>query len=410
MSFVSILVGDMYELRDETGLVIHTYPAIASVEVESSDKPVASVALEPANKQHKVFNFAALNRVVPQTAAPKTTNPLLLAALPSSGSVLYTFGTSSHGHMRMNSINYPEDAKKRCRTPGEGRSFEIRKVPIATTHATSKLLLSVATTASSDITIWQDFQEFLRLNNGFEDPDLFLLLFCVDMVIQGIKPSSAKTYLAAILRSAKRSELPIHGPHTSDATRILNYLDSEEEAEHARDISLAEAESIIKSMSGPSQATVWFMVLCGARVKDLSRLKRHQIRLQADGRIAINFNYTKNHKTNLERYTVIVPVDLEMPASVVTVLQKRPEEYLFTLTVDAVNAAIHAAQGPMVPVEGERQRVTSYSFRRRFVQEVIAQNTNELGFTNWIESAKLTAHKSINVLRNRYTKVFQNTL
>ena len=271
-------------------------------------------------------------------------------------------------------------------------------------------MLSVATTATTDATIHQDFEEFLRLNHGQEDRDLFLLLFIVDMVIQRIKPSSAKTYLAAILRAAKRTDQPIHGPHVSDATRILNYLDSEEESQHARDISLAEADAILKNMSGVTQATVWFMILCGARVKDLARLKRHQIRLLADGRIAINFHYTKNHRTNLERYTVIVPVELEMPSSVVAILRKRPDESLFPLTVDEVNLAIHAAQGPMETVEGERQRVTSYSFRRRFVQEVIAQNTNELGYTNWLESAKLTAHQSINVLRNRYTKVFQNTL
>ena len=230
------------------------------------------------------------------------------------------------------------------------------------------------------------------------------------MVIQGIKPSSAKTYLAAILRSSKRAEHPINGPHNADALRILNYLDSEEESTHARDVTLSEADSIIRNMSGITQASVWFMVLCGARVKDLARLKRHQIRLLADGRIAINFQYTKNHKTNLDQYTVIVPVELEMPISVVHVLQKRSDEYLFPLSVNDVNAAIHEAQGPMEPVEGERQRVTSYSFRRRFVQDVLAQNTNELGYTNWLEAAKLTAHQSINVLRNRYTKVFQNTL
>ena len=90
-SIVFILVGDMYELRDETGLVIHTYPAIASLVVEPSDKAESAVgtdAVESANKQQKVFSFAALSRVFPQTAAPKTTNPLLLAALPSPGSLL----------------------------------------------------------------------------------------------------------------------------------------------------------------------------------------------------------------------------------------------------------------------------------------------------------------------------------
>ena len=83
-SIVFILVGDMYELRDETGLVIHTYPAIASLVVEPSDKAesaVGSVAVESANKQQKVFSFAALSRVFPQTAAPKTTNPVLLAVV-----------------------------------------------------------------------------------------------------------------------------------------------------------------------------------------------------------------------------------------------------------------------------------------------------------------------------------------
>ena len=401
MSYTTVQVGSVFELRDEAGTVIHTYPAIISVTTTDSPKN------GPPSAKRPIFKFsAALKRITP----PRTTNPLLLAVLPPSGSILNCSGFTSEGHMRLNDLQYPESHKKRPRAPGDGRSFAIRKVPMATTDAASRLLLSVATTATTDATIYEDYEEFLRVNDGNDNRDLFLLLFVVDMVIQGIKPSSAKTYLAAILRSAKRTDQPIHGPHNTDAVRILNYLDAEEESTHARDISFAEADALVKNMSGVEQATVWFMLLCGGRVRDLARLKRHQISLLRDGRIAINFKYTKNHRTNLEQYTVIIPVQFEMPASVVVVLQKRPDEYLFPLTVNDVNAAIYNAQGPMEPVIGERQRVTSYSFRRRFVQEVLAQNTNELGYTNWLEAAKLTAHKDLNVLRNRYTKVFQNTL
>ena len=397
MSYTTIQVGSVFELRDEAGTLIHTFPATVSI----TATPNPDTATRPT------LNFAA---AIKRTAPPKTKNPLLLAVLPISGSILNCSGVTSEGHMKLNDLQYPENTKKRPRIPGEGRSFAIRKVPMTTMDAASRLLLSVATTATTDATIYEDYEEFLRVNHGNDNRDLFLMLFVIDMVIQGIKPSSAKTYLAAILRSAKRTEQPIHGPHNTDAIRILNYLDAEEESTHARDISFAEADALVKNMSGVEQATVWFMLLCGGRVKDLARLKRHQISLLRDGRIAINFKYTKNHRTNLEQYTVIVPVQLEMPTSVVVVLQKRPDEYLFPLTVNDVNAAIHNAQGPMEPVIGERQRVTSYSFRRRFVQEVLAQNTNELGYTNWLEAAKLTAHKDLNVLRNRYTKVFQNTL
>jgi len=349
---------------------------------------------------------------------PIPTNPILRQLVEAKQGTLLSAGLTG-GLPIFNEHKLPKGKRAAERAPGEGRTIlKIRIVPSITSYAVTELMRTINSNSSSDHNICQDFNHFCTLNDpeSAYDGDFMLLMFAIDMTLQGIKPSSALTYLHAVLRMKKRQSDPLSGCHIGDAIKILHYLNSEEEASHAVDVTLEQARDIMMKLKGTVQATVWFMITCGARVKDLTRLKRGQILWNADNTISINFKFTKNHRSNLEEYTVIVPVVLPIVDSVVQILATGWDTHPFTLDVNAVNEALHFSQAPRYPwlptldEPTEPLRVTSYSFRRRFVQDTIARCTNEQGFTNWLQAAKLTAHKDINVLRNRYTQAFQNTL
>jgi len=73
--------------------------------------------------------------------------------------------------------------------------------------------------------------------------------------------------------------------------------------------------------------------------------------------------------------------------------------------VNQINRALKETQG-----KAEEKCATSYSFRRNFVQRTIQRYTDDEGWVNWAMAAKLTAHINIEVLRNKYTEQFGNTL
>jgi len=102
--------------------------------------------------------------------------------------------------------------------------------------AVTEIMKTINSNSSSDHNICQDFEHFRTLNvpDSTFDGDFMLLMLAVNMTIQSIKPSSALKYLHAISRMKKRQGDPLSGCHISDATKILHYLNSEEEASHAR--------------------------------------------------------------------------------------------------------------------------------------------------------------------------------
>ena len=398
--FNTVLIGDVYHVQDESGRTIHSFSRALQPPISTPVGVVAppSVSAVPA-------------RPPPATTVgpkrPMVSNTILRRLMPLPGSLLTMPGFGITGTPSLNKYGLPPP--KRPREVGAGRTFLIRRTPMATSVVTTRCLELITPNGVSDANIMQDFEAFAELNGCCEDRDrhLYVLIFVIDMTLQGIKPTSAKTYLSAILRMAKRIDNPIRGSHIHDSYKILDLLISEEEASHARDITLEEAILIHGRLSGVIQATIFFMIICGARVKDLSRFKRHQILLRPDGRISINFRYTKNHHTMNARYTVIVPCVVPMPPSVAEMLRVPPETEIFPIGVDEINRALHEVQAP--PTE-DTPHATSYSFRRRFVQETVAFHTNEEGWTNWVHAARLTGHVEVACIRNRYLQPFQNTL
>ena len=284
--FKTVLCGHLYVLKDETGRIIHTFPAVSvplTVQPPSAELPTAEPLIDAPPGIPKATPKLAT------TPRKMITNAILRRVLPAPGTLLAMPSCNITGTPALNKFGLP--AAKRQREVGAGRTFKIRRTPMATAVVTTRCLELITPNGVSDANIAQDFEAFAVLNgcDADEDRDLFCLIFVIDMTLQGIKPSSAKTYLSAILRMARRVDNPIRGPHINDAYKILDLLSSEEEASHARDITLQEAIEIVSRLSGIVQATVFFMIICGARVKDLTRLKRHQILI----RIFLDFGNTK---------------------------------------------------------------------------------------------------------------------
>jgi len=393
MSKNCVRIGDRFHLYDEAGRTVCTFPVVETSVLGVQPQDVAYGLSVAADRTREIEDRLQANEIL-ERCRPKAGT---LARCGLEGNTLH-----------LNEFSRPEGTKRVQREPGAGRTFKLRKITAETSMTTSNLLSEINTNSVSEENITQDFDEYCRINqDAFTRKDVLLLLFAVDMILQGIKISSARTYVRRIVKMNARRDTSLEGPLVTETSKILSMLETDEEVDHAPDIKLEEIQAIIRRMEGIAQATVWFMATCGARVKDLSRLKRKQIRVRPDGKLDILFSLTKNHRAKEGAYTITVEPITEMPLSVLQLLNDCAlEELLFTENVDSINKAIHAAQ---VVEEGKRA-ATSYSFRRNFVQRMIEKFTDDEGFVNWAQVAKLTAHKNLEVLRNRYTKPFGNTL
>jgi hypothetical protein len=249
-------------------------------------------------------------------------------------------------------------------------------------------------------------RNFIRLTPG--DIDEALLLFGIDIVVQGIKASSATTYIRTIMSAYTRRGTPISSPLVGDCFKILEMIACEEEVDHAVDIEEDEAWDIIAQLEGTVKLAAWFMLVIGARCADLAHLQSQDIRfevvaegdLAGRGRMSVSFRWTKNHRGRSDRYTIhVYPKVIISELRALFVSRGR----LFNLAPQV--ADLNKALKNVCKTEG----VTSYSLRRLFVQSVIKEKTSG-DVTNWIEVIKITGHHALKVVRNSYTKPFQNTL
>ena len=286
------------------------------------------------------------------------------------------------------------------------RTFEARLVPWATVSAVMELVTEVNPSAPAALANLEVFTRFVTLNDpeGTIPRDFLLLLYSVDIQLQGIAATTTKTYVKGIMWALERAGKPIKGPSVTDMFKILAYLTAHEDADHALDISEETGMRVVAALSGDAQVTAWAMKLCGARIADLERMERHQFLFAADGSVRISFQFTKNRRSKAAAYSLLLqlPMDEPIPASVVAAMKAAPQTRIFPLDVDGFNKAIRQ-------LGSEFEGITSYSFRRLFVHRVIDRFTED-GMTAWEECVKLTAHKKIETLRNSYAKKFQNVL
>ena len=139
---------------------------------------------------------------------------------------------------------------------------------------------------------------------------------------------------------------------------------------------------------------IWCLSLAFAqRIKNISCLKIW-CSMETD---VVFFRYTKNHRRQRHRYSITV-----RPKHLIRELlciRDRKRVMPRLVSVGELNSAL----------DGQNSGVTSYSLRRRFIHQVIAENT--VGdVVDWLSCARLTGHRNLEVLRTSYAPKFSTNL
>jgi len=310
---------------------------------------------------------------------------------------------------RLDDNHYPRPEKAPVKRE---RCFSIRKVPESTVQFTLNAVKEVHPNAAPAIANTKLFHEFEEKNDvprGTLCRSLLLLLFIIDITVQGLGLSSARTYAHGILGVEERAGRPIEGPYISDMFKILELLISAEEVDHAKDIDIQTANDILRRLTGQAQVVVWLMIVTGARVQDLLRMRRKQFNfvvLNGVAHLHVHFRYTKNRHQEKMAYTLKVQLtdDIRVPKSVADYLRSLGSESpIITMDAGGLNRAIDKL--------GEAfKEYTSYSFRRFFVHRAIIKYKDQDGYVAWVEVVKLTGHVRIETLRTSYAHTFDRTL
>lgn len=313
------------------------------------------------------------------------------------------------------SVKRPRDATLELdewRLPPEARDgarreriFVARAVPGRVVSLTRTLLMAVNSDARAMESIMVVFEEFQRLNPRLSKEEA-LLLFGVDMVVQGMKASSAGTYARTIMSAFRRRGEPMQGPLVGDFLKIVELIMAGEETEHANDISADLGRSLVESMEGPRQTAAWLMLVAGIRCADLQHMKPADFRFESDGRLHVYFRFSKNHRSRSERFSIICRPAF-FPQGLTELFGRPRDGPLFPapVSVHDLNGALRSAAARL-GVEGD---VTSYSLRRVFIHAVIAKNV-EGDYVNWMNVVKSTGHHAIEVLRTAYASKFDNSM
>jgi len=301
------------------------------------------------------------------------------------------------------------------------RRFVVRKVPWSTIKTAYYLIDSVNPSAAEARSIYKKYTEFVDLHcdaaGGYYKDDELLLLFIIDIMIQGIKASSATTYMAHIVKLARRRGHPIKGPLVNDLRKILRMLQLDDEVDHAVDITDDDAKNILSLLKDEAKAMAWFLMNTGARVADLLHLEVTSV-IWKDKFVTIHFKCTKNRKNPNKVFTAnymyhFEPCFKELMRRM-DVAKAVTKGKLFTMVADDFNKQVrqiwHKEWSP--EVWGERVP-TSYSFRRLALQRFVRQSlTEENGkwVVKWAKAMALGGHLRLETLRTRYMEIEMQTL
>lgn len=298
------------------------------------------------------------------------------------------------------------------------RRFQVRQVPWNTIKTTMFLLDAVNPAGANQRSIYRLYENFVNCNSDeagtFYESDEMLLLFIMDIIIQGIKASSAQTYMSSILKIAERSGKKIKGPLVKDLRKILNMLRLDDEVDHALDIEEGQAAEVLSNLRGEAQAMCAMMIITGARVSDLLNLEAKDIKWASDF-VTVHFKCTKNRKNPNKVFTAnykLNCINLDCCADALAASHKgahMQKVKVFHMTVDDFNASIKRVW----KCEWGEKHATSYSFRRLAIQRFVRQSIVEedgVWVIKWARAMALTGHLRLETLRTRYLEVDFQTL
>jgi len=298
------------------------------------------------------------------------------------------------------------------------RRFQVRRVPWATIKTTMFLLDAVNPAGADQRSIYRLYLNFVACNSDesreLYDSDEMLCLFIVDIIMQGIKASSAETYMCSILKIAKRSNHKIAGPLIHDLRKMLHMLRLDDEVDHAVDITEEIALELLRSLKAEAQAVCAMLMITGARVADLLHIEAKDVKWMREY-VTVHFKCTKNRKNPNKVFTANYKLDfLDMEicsASLMAVLKaaQAPKEKVFRMTAEDFNAQVKLVWKP----EWGAKVATSYSFRRLAIQRFVKQSMVEedgVWVVKWARAMALTGHLRLETLRTRYVEVDFQTL
>lgn len=297
----------------------------------------------------------------------------------------------------LNEILLPQGSER----PIRNGKFVVRKVPIETYEMLDKMLLETNGDSTTMNRLWKLFRSFQEINPG-ENASIQLSLFLTDMIVQGVKASSVLTYGRLLLEAGSRAGVPIRSPIVTDVLKALNLQDAVDEVSHAPDVDEDDAWKCINSLVGRARLTGFFLLAIGCRCADALHLQCRNVSLREDGKLAVSFKVTKNHRSALKAYTVLVKPRFLVP-ELLTVFRSPPDAQPALLSCTEFNLEVQKTE------IGKKMSLSSYSFRRCFIQNIISKHTSG-DITDWLAVTKLTAHFSTEVLRTKYTKPFDDTL
>jgi len=361
------------------------------------------------------------NQVMFVSTEDPTSTPLqrFISAMPR---LLEDFGFNQQDLFKLKRDALPSiSAHKKTGT----RRFEVRKIPWLTIKTCYYLIDAVNPSAADDRSIYDQFVQFRDKHVDdvgvcLYSDDEMLLLFCVDIMIQGIKASSAETYMAAIVRMSQRRGHRIKGPLVKDLRKIFKMLRLDDEVDHAVDISEEMSMLVLQGLSAEAAAMCLMLIITGARVSDLLNLDAANVMWGAEY-VTIHFKCTKNRRNPSKVFTANYPYAINMEIggpTLVALMEKArcdgPKTKLFSLSVDAFNAAVRSAwKTEWSPPEWQGSVPTSYSFRRMAIQRFVRQAmTQENGkwVVKWAKAMAMTGHLRLETLRTRYLELWDQTL
>ena len=201
--------------------------------------------------------------------------------------------------------------------------------------------------------------DFLRLNQEEDNP---FLLLAGQMKRCGLRFSTIVTYLQYCKPLVSSWSLPIRASYRS-TLRMAHLAHADEDTKQIKDIDLQEAMAFVNASKGTLKCFAYILGLTGARARDLSRLRRKQIRVTDTG-IRIEFRVMKNRRKRAMRAAVFFKYRDFFPASPRTLKYLREgdkEQSLFgNWNANSFNQKSKLMSEPL-------SRITTKSFRRMFI-------------------------------------------
>lgn len=181
--------------------------------------------------------------------------------------------------------------------PAGATKYVVRVMPAATAARVIELIRESNPDADTIRRLLTDLACFQQMNRIVR-PDLALFSFVVDIGMQGLKPSTCKSYLRLMLEGSARAGKKIAGPLIGDLFKALNLMEAEDDVEHAVDVPIPVLEEMLRNMRpGKLRLTFFLLLYVGCRAADGMRLTAGAFRVQPDGGLRVHFRITKNHRT-----------------------------------------------------------------------------------------------------------------